>query len=60
MKKNIVKNSEFKFGKDAITKIVRDYTRESGVRSLEQLFDKLFRKLVFSLERNKSKSKKPL
>ena len=59
MKKNIVKNSEFKFGKDAITKIVRDYTRESGVRSLEQLFDKLFRKLVFSLERNKSKSKKP-
>ena len=59
MKKNIVKNSEFKFSKDAITKIVRDYTRESGVRSLEQLFDKLFRKLVFSLERNKSKSKKP-
>jgi ATP-dependent Lon protease len=59
MKKNIVRNSEFKFGKDAITKIVRDYTRESGVRSLEQLFDKLFRKLVFSLERNKSKSKKP-
>tara|TARA_B110000444_G_scaffold91854_1_gene86790 strand:- start:300 stop:2720 length:2421 start_codon:yes stop_codon:yes gene_type:complete len=59
MKKNIVKNSEFKFGKDAITKIVRDYTRESGVRSLEQLFDKLFRKLVFSIERNKSKSKKP-
>ena len=59
MKKNIVKNSEFKFSKDAITKIVRDYTRESGVRSLEQLFDKLFRKLVFSLEKNKSKSKKP-
>ena len=59
MKKNIVKNSEFKFTKDAITKIVRDYTRESGVRSLEQLFDKLFRKLVFSLEKNKSKSKKP-
>jgi ATP-dependent Lon protease len=59
MKKNIVKSSEFKFGKDAITKIVRDYTRESGVRSLEQLFDKLFRKLVFSLERNKSKNKKP-
>ena len=59
MKKNIVKSSEFKFGKDAITKIVRDYTRESGVRSLEQLFDKLFRKLVFSLERNKFKNKKP-
>jgi len=59
MKKNIVKSSEFKFGKDAITKIVRDYTRESGVRSLEQLFEKLFRKLVFSLERNKSKNKKP-
>ncbi|MDA1283863.1 MAG: endopeptidase La [Proteobacteria bacterium] len=59
MKKNIVKSSEFKFGKDAITKIVRDYTRESGVRSLEQLFDKLFRKLVYRLERNKSKNKKP-
>ena len=59
MKKNILKSSEFKLTKEAITKVVRDYTRESGVRFLEQNFDKLFRKLVYNLEKNKSKSKKP-
>jgi ATP-dependent Lon protease len=58
MKKNFVKPSEFKFSKDAIVKVVRDYTRESGVRGLEQLFDKLFRKLVFSFEKTKTRNNK--
>ncbi len=59
MNKNVLKPSEFKLDKASIAKIVRNYTRESGVRGLEKIFDKLFRKLVFQLEKNKSRSKKP-
>ena len=59
MNKNILKSNELKLDKNSITKIVRHYTRESGVRGLEKTFDKLFRKLVFQLEKNKSRSKKP-
>ncbi len=59
MNKNILKSSEFKLDRNAITKVVRHFTRESGVRGLEKVFDKLFRKLVFQLEKTKSRSKKP-
>ena len=59
MNKNILKPSEFKLDRNAVTKVVRHYTRESGVRGLEKVFDKLFRKLVFQLEKIKSRSKKP-
>ncbi len=58
MNKNILKSNEFKLDKSVVKKIVRHYTRESGVRGLEKVFDKLFRKLVFQLEKNKSRSKK--
>ena len=59
MNKNILKPSELKLDRSAVTNIVRHYTRESGVRGLEKVFDKLFRKLVFQLEKTKTKSKKP-
>ena len=59
MNKNILKPSELKLDRSAVTNIVRHYTRESGVRGLEKVFDKLFRKLVFQLEKTKSRSKKP-
>ena len=59
MNKNILKPSELKLDRNAVTNIVRHYTRESGVRGLEKVFDKLFRKLVFQLEKTKTKSKKP-
>jgi len=59
MNKNILKPSELKLDRTAVTNIVRHYTRESGVRGLEKVFDKLFRKLVFQLEKIKTKSKKP-
>ena len=59
MNKNILKPSELKLDRNAVTNIVRHYTRESGVRGLEKVFDKLFRKLVFQLEKTKSRSKKP-
>ncbi len=58
MNKNILKPSELKLERTAVTNIVRHYTRESGVRGLEKVFDKLFRKLVFQLEKTKTKSKK--
>jgi ATP-dependent Lon protease len=58
MNKNILKPSELKLDRTAVTNIVRHYTRESGVRGLEKVFDKLFRKLVFQLEKTKTKSKK--
>ena len=59
MNKNILKPSELKLDRNAVTNIVRHYTRESGVRGLEKVFDKLFRKLVFQLEKTKFRSKKP-
>jgi ATP-dependent Lon protease len=59
MNKNILKPSEFKLDRNAVTKVVRHYTRESGVRGLEKVFDKMFRKLVLQLEKIKSRSKKP-
>ncbi|MDB0031942.1 endopeptidase La [Alphaproteobacteria bacterium] len=59
MNKNILKPSELKLDRSAVTNVVRHYTRESGVRGLEKVFDKLFRKLVFQLEKTKSRSKKP-
>ena len=59
MNKNSLKTSEFKLDRNYVTKVVRHYTRESGVRGLEKVFDKLFRKLVFQLEKTKSRSKKP-
>ena len=59
MNKNILKPSELKLDRNAVTNVVRHYTRESGVRGLEKVFDKLFRKLVFQLEKTKSRSKKP-
>ena len=58
MNKNILNPSELKLDRTAVTNIVRHYTRESGVRGLEKVFDKLFRKLVFQLEKTKTKSKK--
>ncbi len=58
MNKNILKPSEIKLDRTDVTNIVRHYTRESGVRGLEKVFDKLFRKLVFQLEKTKTKSKK--
>jgi ATP-dependent Lon protease len=56
---NGLKNNEWKIDEKVNRKIIRHYTRESGVRGLEKTFDKLFRKLVFQLEKNKSRSKKP-
>ncbi len=46
LKANGLKDGELKIGEDAIRDIVRYYTRESGVRSLERELAKICRKVV--------------
>jgi ATP-dependent Lon protease len=46
IKNNGVKASELEIGEDAIRDIVRYYTREAGVRSLEREISKLCRKTI--------------
>ena len=43
-KKNGLKRSQFKINDDAIYDIIRHYTKEAGVRRLEQLIDTLMQK----------------
>jgi ATP-dependent Lon protease len=43
LKEHGVKKSQLTFSKDLITKIVEDYTRESGVRTLEKNIAKIIR-----------------
>ena len=49
MKNNGVKGSELSIGEDAVRDIVRYYTREAGVRSLERELSKICRKVVKGL-----------
>ena len=45
-KDNGLKNEEWKISQPVIKKIIRDYTRESGVRNLEREISKVARKIV--------------
>ena len=49
MKNNGVKESELAVSEDAVRDIVRYYTREAGVRSLERELSKICRKVVKGL-----------
>jgi ATP-dependent Lon protease len=49
MKNNGVKDSELAISEDAVRDIVRYYTREAGVRSLERELSKICRKVVKGL-----------
>ncbi len=46
IKDNGVKEKEMKLGKDIIQEVIRNYTKESGVRNLEREISKLARKVV--------------
>lgn len=46
MKLNGVKENELEIGQDALVDIVRNYTREAGVRGLEKEISKICRKVV--------------
>jgi len=48
-KNNGLKDSEISIGEESIRDIVRFYTREAGVRSLERDISKIFRKVVKEL-----------
>ncbi|MBN9405948.1 MAG: endopeptidase La [Burkholderiales bacterium] len=50
LKNNGVKESELDVGEDAVRDIVRYYTREAGVRSLERELSKICRKVVKALQ----------
>ncbi len=53
LKNNGVKETELQIGEDAVRDIVRYYTRESGVRSLERELSKICRKVVKGLQLGK-------
>ena len=53
LKNNGVKEEELLIGEDAVRDIVRYYTREAGVRSLERELSKICRKVVKGLQLKK-------
>ncbi|WP_018608813.1 endopeptidase La [Uliginosibacterium gangwonense] len=57
MKNNGVKQNELSVTEEALTDIVRYYTREAGVRSLEREVSKICRKVVKALVLKKRESK---
>jgi ATP-dependent Lon protease len=50
MQKHNLSGREFKITDDALYKIIESYTREAGVRNLEQQIAKLCRKATFEIE----------
>jgi len=49
---NGLKKEEWNIGEEVNRKIIRDYTRESGVRNLEREISKIARKLVKKIDNN--------
>ena len=49
-KDNGLKNDEWKISPKVVKKIIRDYTRESGVRNLEREISKIARKMVKKID----------
>ncbi len=58
-KNNGLKNEEWSISEDINRKIIRHYTRESGVRNLEREISKVARKLVKKID-NKEKVNNPI
>jgi ATP-dependent Lon protease len=56
-RENGLKKSEFSIDDDALMTLIRDYTREAGVRTLEREIAKLARKSVKELTENPEKSR---
>lgn len=52
LKKAGVKKKQIKLGDPAVKKIIEEYARDAGVRSLEKSIDKIVRKLVVKLVEN--------
>ena len=56
IKNHVLKKNEIKFGTKIINQIIRNYTREAGVRNLEKEISKVCRKVVKKLETSNKKS----
>ncbi len=57
LKSNALLNKQADISSNALREIIKSYTREAGVRSLEREISKIFRKIAFSVAQNKTKSK---
>lgn len=58
LKENGLKNEEFSISDDALISLIRNYTREAGVRSLEREIAHVARKVVKELSENDGETKK--
>jgi len=56
IKNHVLNKNEIKFGTKIINQIIRNYTREAGVRNLEKEISKICRKVVKVLETSNKKS----
>ena len=56
MKNHVLSKKEMKFGSKILNQIIRNYTREAGVRNLEKEISKVCRKTVKILETSNKKS----
>ena len=56
LKNHVLNKNEAKFGSKIISQIIRNYTREAGVRNLEKEISKVCRKVVKILETSNKKS----
>ena len=56
-KNNSLNKSQFKLGKPVITKIIKSYAREAGVRELERQLGRIARKLAYALVSKSQKTK---
>ena len=54
---NGLKKNQIKFEKEALRKLMSDYAREPGMRSVQQLIEKVARKAAKQLVRRKKKTK---
>ena len=56
LKNHALKKSEVKFNSKILTQVIRNYTREAGVRNLEKEISKICRKTVKHIETTSKKS----
>ena len=56
LKNHVLNKNEIKFGTKIVNQIIRNYTREAGVRNLEKEISKVCRKVVKTIETSKKKS----
>ena len=56
IKKHGLISKQFKISKELILYIIRHYTKEAGVRSIERIFDKICRKKVVEIAKGKFKN----